>query len=189
MKKYINLLALIIFIVSIWTINTLFNGFLQSNLSELKDLKKEFYLKQSFSSQDSLMSLSKSIDEFVPTQLNKVEIFNLINKLAQESAIEIKNLDLKESKIQKESKVDELSKDNNINVIDKDIKFNTLNVADINIVFDGNKQSVDLFLSKLVESNLYIEIFNVNLDFNSKSNDLIRNVSGSILVKVYYINL
>lgn len=194
MKQYIYkaIFPLLIFIVCVWTINSLLFGFVDSDLDNINNLRKEISLKKSFSEQDSPEKLSKSINEFIPEKLDKVAVTNLITKLAQESFITINNIEIVEVKNNKVNKnISEIEiKNNSKSISDENLKTNTLNQARLDIKLSGVKSSLDRFISKLSESNQYIDIDTIQLDLQSKSSDSqSQDLNMNVVGIIYYKNL
>lgn len=194
MKQYIYkaIFPLLIFIVCIWTINSLLFGFIDSDLDNINNLRKEMSLKKSFSEQDSPEKLSKSINEFIPEKLDEVAVANLITKLAQESFITINNIEIVEVKNNKVNKnISEIEiKNNSKSISDENLKTNTLNQARLDIKLSGAKSSLDRFIIKLSESNQYIDIDTIQLDLQSKSSDAqSQDLTMNVVGIIYYKNL
>lgn len=196
MKDNINILYLIIFIGSIWTVNTTISPNINSAISKIKESRKDLYIKQSFNEQDNLVYLSKSIDNFVPEKLDKVQLSNLIANLAQKSLVEIESLDIKESKESNEltrSNINYKSNNKDILAIDE-IWSNTLKEVNISLSIKGEKMAIYSFCSKLSKSPQYMNISSLNIKFsplytvNNISNDN-NIVSGNIIIKTYYKKL
>jgi uncharacterized protein YxeA len=187
MKNYIKILSLLIFIVSLWTVSSFFQDIVNRDVSKLKDLNKEFLLKESFSKQSSPSNLSKSISEFIPEKFDKSKLTDLIIKYTQESGVSIKNIDIKTAKksssYQENNLLDDLETDS------QNIKNNTLNLIDLEFSFNGDKQSVDSLLDKMLKSKQYIDIKSINFNYKNFANLNSNEVEGTIIATLYYINL
>jgi hypothetical protein len=183
MKSYIQLLAPLIFIVSIWTINSFLEARLTSELKQLQESKKDLALKKSFAKQGSTVEFSQSIEEFVPIKFDKSKITNIVNTKALESSVKITKFDIQPSKTEPANDQSE-KKDSNI---EKEISFNKFKTAKLDISFAGDKSSIDIFLYRLVTNKPYIEILSYNLDFKS-TNPSMNNgdISGTITAQMYY---
>lgn len=195
MKKYINILALIVFIVSIWTVNTFISTPIDSVTSNIENSRKDLVFKQSFAEQSDVSSLSKSIDSLVPEKLDKGLLIDLVAKFASESFVEIKSLDIQavERKINNSS-IDTSKKNNNSPIESNNISINTLNEININIDVQGNKQAIYNFCSKLSQSDQYMNILSIDLtpvaNSNSQSNTSANNImSAKISISTYYKKL
>lgn len=195
MKKYINILALIVFIVSIWTVNTLISTPIDSVTSNIENSRKDLVFKQSFAEQSDVSSLSKSIDSLVPEKLDKGLLIDLVAKFASESFVEIKSLDIQavERKINNSS-IDTSKKNNNSPIESNNISINTLKEININIDVQGNKQAIYNFCSKLSQSDQYMNILSIDLtpvaNSNSQSNTSANNImSAKISISTYYKKL
>ena len=167
MKNYINILSLIVFVISIWTVNTTFSPTIDSTVSKIKESRKDLALKQSFAEQSNLADLSKSIDSFVPEKLDKGLLINLMAKFAQESFVEIKSLDIQgvEKRISNNSAsdIDISNKNSTISIEDSNtISTNTLKEINIDIDIQGNKQAIYKFCSQLYSSEQYMDILSIN---------------------------
>jgi len=194
MKQYIYkaVFPLLIFIVCIWSVNSLLFGFIDSDLDNINSLRKEMMLKKSFSEQSSPEKLSKSINEFISEKLDEVAIAKLITKLAQESFITINNIEIAETKNIKVNKInsDIENKPQSIDIPVENVKNNTLNQAKLDMKLSGTKSSLDRFIVKLLESNQYIDIDTIQLDLQSKSNDSqSQDLTMNIVAIIYYKNL
>jgi hypothetical protein len=191
MKGYMQLLSLLIFIVSIWTLNTFFVARLESDISKLNDSKKELALRQSFSNQMSLDRLSKDIQSFVPLELNKGEITNSVAKLAQDASVQITKFDLQEDRAVASSgsdvDIDNPAETSNLDSQTEEIQFTKFKSVSIAIDFEGDKAAIDSFLYKLVTSELYIEIINYNIDFKSQKTIMNGEIGATILARSYYM--
>jgi len=195
MKKYINILALIVFIVSIWTVNTFISTTIDSVTSNIENSRKDLVFKQSFAEQSDVSSLSKSIDSLVPEKLDKGLLIDLVAKFASESFVEIKSLDIQavERKINNSS-IDTSKKNNNSPIESNNISINTLKEININIDVQGNKQAIYNFCSKLSQSDQYMNILSIDLtpvaNSNSQLNTSANNImSAKISISTYYKKL
>lgn len=198
MKNYINILSLIVFVISIWTVNTTFSPTIDSTVSKIKESRKDLALKQSFAEQSNLADLSKSIDSFVPEKLDKGLLINLMAKFAQESFVEIKSLDIQgvEKRISNNSAsdIDISNKNSTISIEDSNtISTNTLKEINIDIDIQGNKQAIYKFCSQLYSSEQYMDILSINfvpiynnIQLNSSTNNII---SAKITISTYYKKL
>lgn len=199
MKNYTykNLLALLVFIVLVWSVNSYMTGVIDDNLKNINSLKKELVLKESFTTQKSTEKLSKSINEFVPDKLDKVTIINYINQLAliQSHPVKIINIDIQEVKavntnkdnLESEVQNSRNKKDISDQVVEK--KINTFKKAELGIKLTGNKKSLDKFTERLVESKQYIDINTINFDFQPQSNAINgQDISLNITANIYYKN-
>lgn len=189
-----NLLALFIFYLLVWGLSSFVSGMIVTNLETTDSLKKELSLKQSFTNQKSTEQLSKSINDFVPDKLDKVVTTNYVNQLAKDSSVKINSIDIKE--VSNKSNIknvtdDSISKSNNKSKDENiDAKSNTFKKSELTIKLSGNKQSLDKFLERLVASKQYIDIFNINFDFQQKSNiSGGQEISLNIAANIYYKNL
>lgn len=191
MKGYMQLLSLLIFIISIWTVNSFFVARLESDISKLNDSKKELALRQSFSKQISLDRLSQNIQRFVPPNLNKGEITNSISKLAKDASVRITKFDLQEDRAVASSGsdvgIDNPAEADNSDEQTEEIQFTKFKSVSIAIDFEGDKAAIDSFLYKLVTSELYIEIINYKVDFKSQQTIMNGEIGATILVKSYYM--
>ena len=189
-----NLLALLVFVVLIWSVNSFVSGMIDTNLDTNNSLEKELILKQSFTNQKSTDKFSKSINEFVPDRLDKVSITNYVNQLAKDASVKISTIDIKEvnNKDNVKNVVDDEASKKNTKSEDenKDIKINTFKKSELTIRLTGNKQSLDKFLSRLVESKQYIDIANINFDFQPQANVITgQEIALNIVANIYYKNL
>lgn len=197
MSNSIKFLTLIIFIVAIWTVNSFLLPRISTETKNINIAKNELAVKQSFND-GSPANISKSVNEFVPKQFNKNELVNLIDRFAIESNINISSLDVQVDTSNRPSANLELEEESGSNLstpqIEEDsvpAKSNTLKSVNISISISGNKSSIDLFLSKLVESKQYIDIQDISLSFitDSESEVVSQTVESTITAKAYYINL
>jgi hypothetical protein len=197
MSNSIKFLALIIFIVAIWTVNSFLLPRVSTETKNINIAKNELAIKQSFNDA-SPANISRSVNEFIPKQFNKNELVNLIDRFAIESNINISSLDVQIDTSNRPSPNLELEEESGSNVSNTQteedtapVKSNTLKGVDINIDISGNKSSIDLFLSKLVSSKQYIDIQDINISFSndSGSETLSQTIKSSIKAKAYYINL
>lgn len=183
MKNYINILALIIFILGIWTVNSFIYVNVNESIVKIQNSKKDLALKASFDKQGDPIQLSKSIDEFVPEKLDKGQLSNLISRFANEASVGIQSLSIKES-VNLKNNNQKSDENNNFN--------NKLKAVSIEIKIKGTKQSIYNFCSKLSQSKQYMDIYSINLDFNKYLNSLSssnQDVEGDILVITYYTKL
>lgn len=197
MSNSIKFLTLIIFIVAIWTVNSFLLPRISTETKNINIAKNELAVKQAFND-SSPANISKSVNEFVPKQFNKNELVNLIDRFAIESNINISSLDVQVGTSNRPSANLELEEESGSNLstpqIEEDsvpAKSNTLKSVNISISISGNKSSIDLFLSKLVESKQYIDIQDISLSFitDSESEVVSQKVESTITAKAYYINL
>ena len=187
MKNYIKILSLLIFIVSLWTVSSFAQDIVNRDVSKLKDLNKEFLLKESFSKQSSPSNLSKSISEFVPEKFDKSKLTDLIVKFSQESGVEIKNIDIQVAK--KDSSYQEEDLLNDPDLASQSIRNSTLNLINLNFSFGGDKKSIDTLLGKIFKSKQYIDIKSINFKYKNSSSLNLGEVEGNISATLYYINL
>lgn len=191
MKGYMQLLSLLIFIISIWTVNSFFVARLESDISKLNDSKKELALRRSFSKQISLDRLSQNIQRFVPPNLNKGEITNSISKLAKDASVRITKFELQEDRAVTSSNsdvdIDNTAEADNLDKKTEEIQFTKFKSVSIAIDVEGDKAAIDSFLYKLVTSELYIEIINYKVDFKSQQTIMNGEIGATISVKSYYM--
>jgi hypothetical protein len=189
---YKNLLALLVFIVLVWGVNSFVAGMIDDNLNKITFLRKELILKESFNKQQSASRFSKSINEFVPDKLDKVAVTTYINGLLQDPSIKINSINIQEINTKDNKNLLDDNKENKKDSIDENttIKSNTFKKAELNIKLVGNKLSLDKFLTRLVESKQYIDINSINFDFQPQTNSSEgNNISLSVLATIYYKNL
>jgi|GEM_PF-718478 hypothetical protein len=195
MKNYTykNLLALLVFLVLLWSVNLFVTGLLTDNLEDIKAMRKELFIKESFISQGDTGKLSKSINDFVPEKLDKLSIINYVNQLTRDYSVKIVSIDVQEIddrerlQFSLENEGDNLNSSADASIQNTETKINTLKKAELIIQLKGNKQSLDKFLDKLVESRQYIDIKTINFDFKIKSNDVNdQDISLNIIANIYY---
>lgn len=195
MKNYTykNLLALLVFLALLWSVNLFVTGLLTDNLEDIKAMRKELFIKESFISQGDTGKLSKSINDFVPEKLDKLSIINYVNQLTRDYSVKIVSIDVQEIddrerlQFSLENEGDNLNGSADASIQNTETKINTLKKAELVIQLKGNKQSLDKFLDKLVESRQYIDIKTINFDFKIKSNDVNdRDISLNIIANIYY---
>jgi len=193
MSNSIKFLSIIIFTVGIWSINSFLSPILSAEIKNINTLKKELSVKQSFSD-GAPANLKKNVNEFVLEKFDKNQLVNLVDSFSKQSAVEISSLDIQVDKPDKNvSNADNLdsnislSTDTNSTVN----KSNTLKSVKIVLNINGNKMSIDSFLSKLVKSKQYIDIQDISLSFIDNPNSVSgsKSVQSTIIAKVYYINL
>lgn len=194
MSNLTKLLSLAIFIVAIWSVNSFLLPRVSNDTNNINIDKQQLLVKQAFSD-SSPANLSKSVNEFVIKKFDKNELVNLIDILSRQSGIKISNLDVqaKSANISVNSsnlEGDSPDTDSSIPALSPiPTKSNTLKSVDLSINISGNKASIDLFLSKLVESKQYIDIQDINLDFSSDSPLTSPIIDSIITAKLYHINL
>lgn len=194
MKNYAykNILALLVFGVLVWSVNSYMSGMIDDNLKNINSLKKELALKESFTTQKSTDKLSKSINDFVPDKLDKVATINYINKLSQDSLVNIVSIDVKEVNTKYQVQDSEVkSSKNKTDIIDQELekKSNTFKKAELSMSLAGNKQALDKFMERLVESKQYIDIGIINFDFKTQSNiPNSQDIGLNITATIYYKN-
>ena len=189
---YKNLLALLVFIILVWGVNSFVAGMINDNLKTITSLRKELILKESFNKQQSVSRFSKSINEFVPEKLDKVALTTYINGLLQDPSIKVNSINIQEINTKDNQKLSDDSTENKKDSIDEinTIKSNTFKKAELNIKLIGNKVSLDNFLNRLVESKQYIDINSINFDFQPQNNSAEgNNISLSVLATIYYKSL
>lgn len=189
---YKNLLALLVFIVLVWGVNSFVSGIIDDNLKTTESLRKELILKESFNKQQSPARFSKSINEFVPDKLDKVAVTTYVNGLLQDPSIKINSINIQEISTKDNQKLLDNSTENKKDSIDENntIKSNTFKKAELNIKLIGNKISLDRFLKTLSESKQYIDISGVNFDFQPQTNSSEgNNISLNIIAIIYYKNI
>lgn len=194
MSNLTKLLSLAIFIVAIWSVNSFILPRVSNDTNNININKQQLLVKQSFSD-SSPANLSKSVNEFVIKKFDKNELVNLIDILSRQSGIKISNLNVQANIANisaNRSNLEEDSPDTDSSIPALDAiptKSNTLKSVDLSINIRGNKASIDLFLSKLVESKQYIDIQDISLSFNSDSTLVSPVIDSIITAKLYYINL
>lgn len=196
MSNPIKFLALTIFIVSIWTVNSFLLSRVTTGTENISSSKNELTIKQSFN-EASPANLSKSINEFIVKDFDKNKLVNLIDSFAQQSGIKISNLDIKVDDTKKTeivSDIKELDAESTVSELklnESPVKINTLKIINLSISFSGDKNSIDLFLSKLSESKQYLDVQDISFSFNDNTNSttLSSNIKSTITANVYYINL
>lgn len=189
MSNSIKFLTLTIFICAIWTVNSFLLPRISSETESINTAKNELAIKQAFND-GSPANIFKSVNEFVPKQFNKNELVNLIDRFAIESNINISTLDVQTDTSNRPSAKVELEEKSGSNLSTPQIevdsaptKSNTLKSVNIRMSISGNKSSIYLFISKLVESKQYIDIFSLSF------NDVSQKVESTIIAKAYYIKL
>jgi len=194
MSNLTKLLSLAIFIVAIWSVNSFLLPRVSNDTNNINIDKQQLLVKQSFSD-SSPANLSKSVNEFVIKKFDKNELVNLIDILSRQSGIKISNLNVQANSANISANISNLEEDSpdtdsSIPALSTiPTKSNTLKSVDLSINISGNKSSIDLFLSKLVESKQYIDIQDINLDFSSDSTLASPVIDSIITAKLYYINL
>lgn len=193
LKKF---LSLIIFIVAIWSVNSFLLPKVHTETKNMSTSKEELAIKQLFND-GSPSKLAKFSNEFVLKQFDKNQLVNLIDTLAQQSGIRISSLDVQTDSSNRKLVNAELDSEVlDVNTSQNEFsanttKTNTLKNVNLSIRFSGSKSSIDLFLSKLAESNQYIDIHEISIAFSTQpeSATVSQIVESTIIAKVYYINL
>lgn len=181
---YLNLVALLILALIVWTVNGMFKDFLKTSVSEIESLKEELTLKQAFMSQGDPSVLSKKISDFAPNGLEKGKVTELVAQIANESSVSIVSVDIKEARPVVVDPIDSENLDinsNSVDYIDTKTRQNTFKRAELIIKLSGNKGGMESFIKKLVDSSQYIDIQNISID--------IVKGNGSIKSIIYYTNL
>lgn len=189
MSNLYKSLSLIIFIVVIWSINSFLLPRVSSDLEFLSKSKRDLSVKKSFDD-NSPANLSKSMNEFALKQFDKNQVINLIDSFSKESGVIISNLDIQATDPETTdiSLDDEVLDETIVTTSDNTIQSNTLRSVDLNLNIKGSKNSIDLFISKLVESNQYIDIQNININSDS-GRDTATTLQSTIIAKIYYVKL
>lgn len=193
MSNSIKFLSIIIFTVGIWSINSFLSPILSAEIKNINTLKKELSVKQSFSD-GAPANLKKNVNEFVLEKFDKNQLVNLVDSFSKQSAVEISSLDIQVDKPDKNvSNADNLDSNTSLSTDTNSTvnKSNTLKSVKMVLNINGNKMSIDSFLSKLVKSKQYIDIQDISLSFIDSPNSVSESKSAqsTIIAKVYYINL
>lgn len=180
---YLNLVALLILGLIIWTVNGLFKDMIKTSLSEIRDLKEESYLKQAFVEQGDPSVLSKKINDFATVGLDKGKFTESVAQMANEASVAILSVDIKEVRPVISDLIDSEAVDiNDVDTVQTEkTRQNTFKQAEIIIKLSGSKVGMDAFIEKLVNSSQYIDIQTISLDI-TKGN-------GSIKSIIYYTNI
>lgn len=194
MSNLIKFFLLLIFIVVIWSINSFLLPIVTKDVDTISQFKKELLFKQSFDSA-SPAKLSQSLDQFIPRKFDKTQIIDLIAVFAQESGVEISSLDVQAERLRaSSSEVDVIN--NNVTTDTTNIsqqqlsKSNTLKSVKLNISIKGNKNSIDIFISKLANSRPYIDIQSIDITFNKLLlGSGVQDITSIITSNIYYITL
>lgn len=195
MSNSIKFLTLIIFIVSIWTVNSFLLPRISTETKNINIAKNELAVKQAFNDA-SPADISQSVNEFVLKKFDKNQLINSIDALAKKSGISISTVDVQINNSNR--LVDNLDLDNEeeagevsssqTNVVAT--KSNTLKSVSLNINIKGSKISADSFLSELVNSKQYIDIQNISFSYSFDSNLITsQTVESTIVATIYYVNL
>jgi hypothetical protein len=193
MSNSIKFLSIIIFTVGIWSINSFLSPILSAEIKNINTLKKELSVKQSFSD-GAPANLKKNVNEFVLEKFDKNQLVNLVDSFSKQSAVEISSLDIQVDKPDKNvSNADNLDSNTSLSTDTNSTvnKSNTLKSVKMVLNINGNKMSIDSFLSKLVKSKQYIDIQDISLSFIDSPNSVSgsKSAQSTIIAKVYYINL
>ena len=193
MSNSIKFLSIIIFTVGIWSINSFLSPILSAEIKNINALKKELSVKQSFSD-GAPANLKKNVNEFVLEKFDKNQLVNLVDSFSKQSAVEISSLDIQVDKPDKNvSNADNLDSNTSLSTDTNSTvnKSNTLKSVKMVLNINGNKMSIDSFLSKLVKSKQYIDIQDISLSFIDSPNSVSgsKSAQSTIIAKVYYINL
>jgi hypothetical protein len=193
MSNLFKFLSLVIFVSLVWIVNLILLPRVNSDLKILEDSKSELAVKKTFND-NSPETIYKSINAFVLQQFDKNQVINLIDSFALESNIDVLSLDITPSKSSNNSQ--EISLEENLDVAIDTLSMeegasqsNTLKIVDFKIDIQGSKNSIDSFISKLVNSKQYIDIQNINTQFLDSSNASSNLIQSTIIAKIYYIKL
>lgn len=183
---YFSIGALAIFGVMIWTVNSFYVSYLESQLDILAQSKQELSIKQSFVQQGNLEQFSKSINDFIPSLFDKGEITDLISQLARESSVQIVSINIQDNKSvqpQVSSTTDEEPLE--LDTISPQELKTTYTVVVVDVSVKGDRRGIDSFLEKIEKSNKYFDISAFSLDLG----DIKTNVTSNIVLKTYYTKL
>lgn len=198
MSNLNKLLSLVIFTVSIWSVNSFLYPRLSSGLKNLNISEQELKIKQAFND-NSPAKLSRSINDFVLPQFDRNDITNLIDRFAKDAGVSIVSIDIQvggainsQQNISSQDDNSESKSNSNLDVLMTenvtDIKTNTLKVVDLNINIKGPKTSIDRFLSNLSSSKQYIDIQDISISIDNNESSQ-QNIQLSITAQTYYKKL
>ncbi|MEY2985994.1 MAG: hypothetical protein RJB24_223 [Candidatus Parcubacteria bacterium] len=198
MSNLNKLLSLVIFTVSIWSVNSFLYPRLSSGLKNLNISEQELKIKQAFND-NSPAKLSTSINDFVLPQFDRNDITNLIDRFAKDAGVSIVSIDIQvggainsQQNISSQDDNSESKSNSNLDVLMTenvtDIKTNTLKVVDLNINIKGPKTSIDRFLSNLSSSKQYIDIQDISISIDNNESSQ-QNIQLSIAAQTYYKKL
>lgn len=194
MSNLVKFLSLIIFGVAIWSVNSFLLTRVKSDISVLSKSKKELFIKQNFN-ENSPANLSKSMNEFVLKDFDKNQVINLIEKFSNESGIVISSLDIQavaktaSANIVNNESLDESAGASNLVPEENPVMSSTLKSVNVNLGIKGSKNSIDSFIDKLNNSKQYIDIQNININFDNVGESIETELDTRINAIIYYVNL
>jgi hypothetical protein len=194
MSKIRKFLSLVVFGVAIWSFNLFLLPRVSSDLEILSKSKKDLSIKQSFND-NSPADLSKSINQFVVKEFDKNQAINLIDALSKESGVVISSLDIQAiSQVPNSSTVEDQSLDGNLDSLElvsgsNAVQSSTLKSVNLDLDITGSKNSIESFISRLDNSRQYIDIQDININFNNTLESASNEVDAQIKALIYYVKL
>ena len=198
MSNLNKLLSIVIFTVSIWSVNSFLYPRLSSGLKNLNISEQELKIKQAFND-NAPAKLSTSINDFVLPKFDRNDITNLIDRFAKDAGASIISIDIQvggainsQQNISSQDDNSESTSNSSSDALMTEnvsaIKTNTLKVVDLNINIKGPKTSIDRFLSNLSSSKQYIDIQDISISIDNDEFGQ-QNMQLSIAAKTYYKKL